>query len=73
MTLQDLKKLATKDSLVQWSPSGRIERIFRQGSTVCLQNVLTRQIHRIQRRDENYEFYCREVHPDEMVRLGDLL
>ena len=72
MTREELKNMAKHQGLVQWNPSGRIERLElrNRGETVVARNVLSGRIHYI-RPQENYR--CRRIEPQELIQAKDLM
>lgn len=71
MTYEELRQVAKRHGLVQWSRSGRIEQLFIKYGDVIARHTVTLRKHIIWPRNKDY--YCREVPLEENVRFGDLL
>lgn len=71
MTHEELKAVAKRRGLVQWSPSNRVELVEFRGRFVNLVAVdlVTTRAHSLRYRAD---YWCREIGRHEMVRMGDM-
>jgi hypothetical protein len=73
MTSNELRSIAERSGLIQWRRSGVVEHVYIGRSTkrIYAQNLVTLHFHTL--RGSHADWHCREVSPNDLIRLSALL
>lgn len=73
MTTREFAKAAGRRFFVQWTQSGKIERLSYMNGNIYAEDIITGKKHPIYNWKKRKEYFCRIVDRKEHVRLGDLI